>query len=576
MDLIKTVRTYVEKMITQTSGMKILLLDADTTPVVSVVTTQSTLLEKETYLVDRVDNRQRDKMKHLKCVCFVRPTADSIQALVDELRDPRYSKYYLFFSNTLKKSMIERLAEVDQHEVVQEVQEFFADYIAVNPDLFSLNMIAPRNPIYADTVHEWDPRALQRTTEGLMGVLLSLKRKPLIRYERMSAMAKKLGEELNYAMHQEPQLFDLQPADTPPILLLVDRRNDPVTPLLLQWTYQAMVHEILGINNGRVDMSGVPDIQPDLKEIVLSVDQDPFFRKFMFSNWGDLGASIKEYADEYQRQHKSTMRIESVQDMKRFVEEYPEFRKLSGNVSKHVTLVGELYRLQLAYKLLEVSELEQNLACNESHASDLRALEKMIADPKIREENKLRLTLLYALRYEKSGNNSIQQLVELLQHQGISDHKTTLIAAVLAFTGADQRQGDLFQNQDIFARGRNVLKGLKAKNVFTRHEPLLAQTLDQILKGRLKDVDYPFVQGGSRDRPQEVIVFFVGGATYAEARLVSQLNASTPGVRVVLGGTNVINSASFLDEIQDVADRVPGTGRLTRRPSAHRRSGNWR
>jgi hypothetical protein len=26
-----------------------------------------------------------------------------------------------------------------------------------------------------------------------------------------------------------------------------------------------MIHEILGINNGRVDMSGVPDISPDLK-----------------------------------------------------------------------------------------------------------------------------------------------------------------------------------------------------------------------------------------------------------------------------------------------------------------------
>jgi vacuolar protein sorting-associated protein 45 len=97
----------------------------------------------------------------------------------------------------------------------------------------------------------------------------------------------------------------------------------------------------------------------------------------MYSNWGDLGASIKEYADEYQRQHNSTARIESVQDMKRFVEEYPEFRKLAGNVTKHVTLVGELYRLQQAYKLLEVSELEQSLACSESHTSDLRVNNNM-------------------------------------------------------------------------------------------------------------------------------------------------------------------------------------------------------
>jgi hypothetical protein len=48
--------------------------------------------------------------------------------------------------------------------------------------------------------------------------------------------------------------------------------------------------------------------------------------------------------------------------MKRFVEEYPEFRKLGGNVSKHVAIVGELSRLVGRDKLLEVGEVEQGLA----------------------------------------------------------------------------------------------------------------------------------------------------------------------------------------------------------------------
>ena len=49
-----------------------------------------------------------------------------------------------------------------------------------------------------------------------------------------------------------------------PLLLILDRRNDPVTPILSQWTYQAMVHELFGIQNGRVDMTQVPDIRPEL------------------------------------------------------------------------------------------------------------------------------------------------------------------------------------------------------------------------------------------------------------------------------------------------------------------------
>lgn len=40
---------------------------------------------------------------------------------------------------------------------------------------------------------------------------------------------------------------------------------------------------------------------------------------------------------------------------------------MSGTVSKHVTLVGELSRLVSANNLMELSEAEQQLACQEGH-----------------------------------------------------------------------------------------------------------------------------------------------------------------------------------------------------------------
>jgi hypothetical protein len=60
--------------------------------------------------------------------------------------------------------------------------------------------------------------------------------------------------------------------------------------------------------------------------------------------------------------------------MKRFVEEYPEFRKLGGNVSKHVAVVGELSRLVGRDSLLDVSEVEQNLAGRDNHAADFKVI----------------------------------------------------------------------------------------------------------------------------------------------------------------------------------------------------------
>jgi hypothetical protein len=66
-------------------------------------------------------------------------------------------------------------------------------------------------------------------------------------------------------MNSNDALFDFRPTQITPLLLIIDRMNDPVTPLLSQWTYQAMVHEVLGIQNGRVDLSMVPDVRPELK-----------------------------------------------------------------------------------------------------------------------------------------------------------------------------------------------------------------------------------------------------------------------------------------------------------------------
>ena len=125
-----------------------------------------------------------------------------------------------------------------------------------------------------------------------------------------------------------------------------------------------MVHELIGIHNGRVDLGSVPDIRPELKEIILTTSTDSFFQAHHLATFGDLGTSLKNYVQSYQARSlaQSPASITSITDMKRFVEDFPEFRKLGGNVSKHVALVGELSRLVERDKLLETGELEQGLA----------------------------------------------------------------------------------------------------------------------------------------------------------------------------------------------------------------------
>jgi hypothetical protein len=64
----------------------------------------------------------------------------------------------------------------------------------------------------------------------------------------------------------------------------------------------------------------------------------------MFANFGEIGQTIKTLVQNFQQKAKSHANIESIGDIKDFVSSYPEFKKLSGTVSKHVSIVGELSR----------------------------------------------------------------------------------------------------------------------------------------------------------------------------------------------------------------------------------------
>ena len=52
---------------------------------------------------------------------------------------------------------------------------------------------------------------------------------------------------------------------------------------------------------------------------------------------------------------------------------------------------------------------------------------------------------------------------------------------------------------------------------------------------------------------QDIFIFVVGGATYEEARAVALLNAQNKSQRVILGGTCMLNSATFLKEFAKAA-----------------------
>merc|ERR1712137_181098 len=151
------------------------------------------------------------------------------------------NEYHIFFTNVVPHIRLEQLACCDEYEVVHQVQEFFADVYAVNHDLFSLNLSSTiRLTEEASRWTSYEDSVFDRTVEGLLATCLTLRILPIIRYTASSDLTYKIARRLQSRILEESSLFEFERdrRGETSVLLLTDRRNDPVTPLLNQWTYQ--------------------------------------------------------------------------------------------------------------------------------------------------------------------------------------------------------------------------------------------------------------------------------------------------------------------------------------------------
>ncbi len=77
----------------------------------------------------------------------------------------------------------------------------------------------------------------------------------------------------------------------------------------------------------------------------------------------------------------------------------------------------------------------------------------MIMNQQISKLEKLRLGMLFSLRYE--NDEKVFQLKEMLKKQGgIEDRQVKMIDCLIEYAGKANRSGDLFSNKDLMAKGK--------------------------------------------------------------------------------------------------------------------------
>eukprot|EP00657_Telonema_sp_P-1_P010438 TRINITY_DN4880_c0_g1_i1.p1 TRINITY_DN4880_c0_g1~~TRINITY_DN4880_c0_g1_i1.p1 ORF type:complete len:208 (-),score=72.40 TRINITY_DN4880_c0_g1_i1:89-712(-) len=194
---------------------------------------------------------------------------------------------------------------------VASVHEFFGDYFASQDLLFTFGQDADAKFYRRDA----KIANIERTAQGLSSFLLAHKRTACLRFQDSSTPCRRLADHLSELIsNKESDVHNFANRAGTPLMLIFDRSEDPLTPLLKPWTYQAMLHEYIGIKLNTVDLQGLPGAKsgtrgdgnhPEDHMFVLcpgwgpptddgpnDPSQDDFYATHMYSDYASVGESL--------------------------------------------------------------------------------------------------------------------------------------------------------------------------------------------------------------------------------------------------------------------------------------------
>ncbi|KAA6392591.1 MAG: putative vacuolar protein sorting-associated protein 45, partial [Streblomastix strix] len=338
-------------------------------------------------------------------------------------------------------------------------------------------------------------------------------------------------------------------------LRIIDMIEDPITPLLFNFTYTAMLHDLFGLEQQMSVVVKKDHFAPDPNQIpeVFSPVYDEFFLQ-------NIQSDICE-------------------DMMHFLDSFPELKAKGSGIVKHFGTISSIQQAIQRRSLYEFTEIEQLIVSNNSHSEALRYVEDAIDNNAYDGQDKLRLVMMYSIKYEQDRNNQIERLKQKLELQQID--KTDLIRPLLSFCGANSRSLNLNEQKktDIQSIAKRLVQKFKdvPENVHQLHVPLIVDLIQQLLDGALQEDKFPSVPISTRQQQQpfgsrikeqkiqqssssstqqsedpslrNIIVFIVGGATYEESAGMKKF--AEKGINIVVGGTEILNSKKFMEMIKE-------------------------
>lgn len=375
------------------------------------------------------------------------------------------------------------------------------------------------------------------------------------------------------------------------MLIITDRSMDLITPLVHEFTYQAMAHDLLPIKEGdkvyykTIINEGTAEEQEKEMEIG---EKDEIWVKNRHMHMKDtierLMGDFQKFLDENPHFTSKSGDATSLNAIKDMLAGLPQFQELKEAYSLHLSMAQECMNIFQHRKLPDVASVEQSLATrlDEDYKKPKNLADQVVRlldDDSISKSDRLRLIMLYVIYRD---GVILQDIQRLLAHAGLPPLDGELVTNLDLLGGRSMKA--LKDNRpppppSLFPR-KTAPTAANEEYALSRFEPALKLLLEELTRGTLDPITFPYTKPpldnsdaamyanstslrsakptwaqnrrSMHESRQRVIVYMAGGATYSESRSCYEISR-TSGRDIFLATSHMLTPAMFLRQVGDLS-----------------------
>ncbi|KAJ8449356.1 hypothetical protein Cgig2_002488 [Carnegiea gigantea] len=423
------------------SSWKVLIMDRFTVKIMSYACKMADITDAGVSLVEDIYKR-RQPLPTMDAVYYIQPTKENVIMFMSDMsgKSPLYKKASVFFSSSINRELVNYIKkDATVLPRIRALSEMNLEYFAVDSQAFLTDNERALEELYGDDEnHRNVEEFLQVVATRIATTFASLRELPFVRYRAAKSLdpttvttyhdllPTKLAAFIwNILTKYKTTIANFPQAETCELLVL-DRSVDQIAPVMHEWTYDAMCHDLLNLEGNKYvhEVTSKTGGPPEKQEVLLE-DHDPIWLELRHLHIADASERLHEKMTNFlaknkaaQMQHGSRDGAElSTRDLQKLVQALPQYSDQITKLSLHVEIAGKINRIIREKGLKEVGQLEQDLVFGDAGTKELINFLRTHED--VSAENKLRLLMVYAAAYpdkfEGEKGSKLMQLARLSQ-----------------------------------------------------------------------------------------------------------------------------------------------------------------